>query len=796
MPHPSTVRTAPTAIVVGALVRTPGSEPSASGGARRRARRPTGAGVPSKTPERPATDARETARDITIGDIPDAVFATDLENRITHWADSAAAMFGYSAAEAIGQPFGMLLPFRMRDTEGDWDLLATIRTGSTWRGEGTIRLRDGSERWIESTIKPRVVDGRVIGSVSVARDVTQTVEAELRLTEGERFVNAILDVAGSLVIVLDPQGTVVRFNAACEQLSGYHAGDVIGHPIWELLIPPDELSDVQAVFADLRSGAFPATYENHWLCRDGYRRRIAWSSTCLTDDAGAVTHVIGSGMDVTEQRRTEDALRGIAAVGQILASHGPTGASLDAVLETLADHTGYRHLILLLLEGERLRIGASRGLTNLPGSVSLAQGIVGRVARTGEAAWVDDVRTDPDYIETSADVRSEIAVPLRADGRTIGVLDIEATADAPLTERDVQLAHTVAGRIASALLLGREQQALAQRAELLAALSEFARATNGILEPERLEPALMEALIRIFPGDVMTLTTLDRATGRYHLAAARGVAESIIGSEVLVGDGPAGRAIEQRAFIGPIELHRQDYASALRDEIALDALISVAVPLIRDETVLGAISVGRANLHHPFSDVECEVMQLLGAQTALAFANAQLHQEISELAIHDGLTGLYNRRHLDASLDLAFARWRRRHRRGGLTAIMFDLDHFGRFNKEHGHQAGDAVLRTFAGLMRERLRSSDLVARYGGEEFVVILEECELAGAVQIAEDIRASLEACVIDGPSGEQLRARVSAGCTAVDASHPSPEALLGAADVALSMAKRGGRNQVVAA
>jgi diguanylate cyclase (GGDEF)-like protein/PAS domain S-box-containing protein len=723
------------------------------------------------------------------------VFATDLENRITHWADSAASLFGYSATEAIGRSLGDLLPFRMRHAASEQELLATIRAGRTWRGEGTARLRDGTERWIESTVKPWVVGGEIVGSVSVSRDVTETVEAEMRLSDEKRFVSGVLDVAGSLVIVLDPAGTVVRFNRACEQLTGYRADEIVGAPIWDLLIPPDELAGVQATFADLRAGLFPNTYENHWLRRGGSRRLLSWSSTCLTDNDGAVTHVIGTGTDITEQRRTDDALRGIAAVGQVLASQGPSAASLDAVLGTLADRMGYDHLSLLIVEGDRLRVGAARGFTRIPDSLAIDQGIVGRVARTGTVAWVRDVRADPDYFEASPDVRSEIAVPLRADGRIIGVLDVEATETEPLTERDMRLAEAVAERVSSALLLGREQQALAQRAQLLGALSEFARATNAILEPDRLAPVLMTALERIFPGDVMTLTTLDRETGRYRLTAGRGVAESSIGAEVALGDGPAGRAIQQRAFLGPVELHRTDYASAVREDISVDALISVAVPLIRDDLVLGAISVGRANLDHPFSAVECEVMQLLGAQAALALANAQLHREVSELAIHDGLTGLYNRRHFDATLDLIFARWRRNRGTTGLAAIMFDLDHFGRFNKEHGHQAGDAVLRAFAGLLHERLRSSDLVARYGGEEFVVIMEDCEIADAVAVAEDVRTSLEALVIEGPAGQRLGARVSAGCAVVDPSAPTKEALLQAADDALFRAKRAGRNQVAA-
>lgn len=262
------------------------------------------------------------------------------------------------------------------------------------------------------------------------------------------------------------------------------------------------------------------------------------------------------------------------------------------------------------------------------------------------------------------------------------------------------------------------------------------------------------------------------------------------------GDGPAGKAIQTRRFFGPIQLVRADYASPLRHLIPLDSLISVAVPLIRDDLVLGAISVGRANLFHSFSQVECEVMGLLGAQAALALANAQLHAEVSELAIHDGLTGLFNRRHFDAALDLILARMGRLRQEPLLAAIMFDLDNFGRFNKEHGHAAGDAVLRSFAGLLRERLRSSDLAARYGGEEFVVILEDCRIEDAVRVAEEVRSTLDERVIPGPDGMRLHARVSAGCAALDPTERTKEALIGAADAALFMAKRAGRNRVMAA
>jgi two-component system cell cycle response regulator len=127
---------------------------------------------------------------------------------------------------------------------------------------------------------------------------------------------------------------------------------------------------------------------------------------------------------------------------------------------------------------------------------------------------------------------------------------------------------------------------------------------------------------------------------------------------------------------------------------------------------------------------------------------------------------------------------------------MFDLDHFGEFNKQYGHQVGDDVLRTFAGVLLNRFRLTDLVARYGGEEFIVVLEGATRDEAVQVAEEVRAALKERPVAGEDGAKLEVTVSAGCAEIDEAEPTGEQLLRTADVALFMAKRAGRNRVVAA
>ena len=774
-----------------AATRKRASAPPASSAVRPAAAASTPQSVPGPTL------VPTSAVEMILRHVQDAVFATDLVNRVTYWADSSERLFGYTAAEAVGKAFGELVPFEIADGNGEAGLLETVVAGKTWRGEGTVRRRDGAELWLESTVSPIVVDGSVVGSVSVSRDVTAAMAARRGLLAEQRFVDAVLDAAGSPVLVLDAQGLIVRFNHACEQLSGYASADVVGKPYWDALVPADEADAVRSAFFAVRDGAAPRVVEAHWSASDGGRPLIAWANATLADAEGIVTHVIGTGTDITEQRRAEDAHRGIDTVGEQLARQGPTPEVLDAVVQAVARQLGFRHVALFWLEDTVVRLGAQVGYPDQDVEFDPNQGVVGRVLRTGEAALVPDVTVDPDYHAGDTDVASEIAVPLQAEGHIFGVLNIESTADQPLTEADLRLATALAERLSGALLLGREQRGLAERARMFAALTDFARAASSVLQSERLWPALIEAVGAVVVADVIGVTVLEKATGRYILRAVRGMEAAAIGTEVKPGEGTSGQAIATREIVIRDDLERRRHKSAISPHVQDGALSTLAVPLIREDVVLGAITVGRAGSGAAFSRLEAEVMTLLGAQAALALANARLLDEVSELAVRDGLTGLFNRRQFDASLELVVARWRREIADARpLSAVLFDLDHFGRFNKEHGHQAGDAVLREFAAILRARFRGSDLVGRYGGEEFVVIMENATREDALAAADQVRAELENRTILGPDGQRLRAHVSAGCAAFDQTDPSPEAFLRTADVALAMAKRAGRNQVVAA
>lgn len=134
---------------------------------------------------------------------------------------------------------------------------------------------------------------------------TESERAEEALKKERDFVSAILDTSGALVVVLDQEGKIIRFNNACERTTGYSFNEVKDGHIWDFFLTPEELDQVKGVFEKLRTGHFQSQYENHWLARDGSRRLISWSNTVLLNNNGFVEYVIGTGIDVTDRKQAD-----------------------------------------------------------------------------------------------------------------------------------------------------------------------------------------------------------------------------------------------------------------------------------------------------------------------------------------------------------------------------------------------------------------------------------------------------------------------------------------------------------
>ncbi len=189
-----------------------------------------------------------------------------------------------------------------------------------------------------------------------------------------------------------------------------------------------------------------------------------------------------------------------------------------------------------------------------------------------------------------------------------------------------------------------------------------------------------------------------------------------------------------------------------------------------------------------------QVANMFAEQVGLSVANIRLRDALRNQSIRDPLTGLYNRRYLEETMERETRRAVRSSQ--GLGVLMLDLDHFKKFNDTYGHEAGDLVLRETAGFLLKSVRAEDIVCRFGGEEFVVILPLAELKITQARAERIRSRLrELSVVH--QGQSLGViTVSVGVAELPQHGATAKELLEAADAALYRAKKEGRDRVAVA
>ncbi|MGQ4646442.1 PAS domain S-box protein [Lyngbya aestuarii] len=177
----------------------------------------------------------------------------------------------------------------------------------TW--EHHFTTPDGSFYWLQWTTRA-IFDqaGSLAEFQAVGRDITNRKRIEEALKKERDLIAALLNTVGALVVVLDTEGQIVRFNHTCEQVTGYSFAEVQGKVARDLFVPTEELTAVNEVFARLHSGQQPIDHTTGWLTKNGSKRVISWSSTILLNDQGSAELIICAGIDITQARLTENIL--------------------------------------------------------------------------------------------------------------------------------------------------------------------------------------------------------------------------------------------------------------------------------------------------------------------------------------------------------------------------------------------------------------------------------------------------------------------------------------------------------
>jgi PAS domain S-box-containing protein len=168
----------------------------------------------------------------------------------------------------------------------------------------------------------------------VAFDISDLKRVEEELQEERNFVSAIVDTVGALVVVLDGDGRILRFNPACELTTGYSAEEVQGKCLWDLFLAAEEADRFKVIFELLRTDLLPQEYQSCWVTRRGDQRLIAWTSTLLPGNGDTDNYIIATGIDITERKQLEKAILDISAreqrrIGQDL--HDGLGQHLTGI---------------------------------------------------------------------------------------------------------------------------------------------------------------------------------------------------------------------------------------------------------------------------------------------------------------------------------------------------------------------------------------------------------------------------------------------------------------------------------
>ena len=456
-------------------------------------------------------------------------------------------------------------------------------------------------------------------------------------------------------------------------------------------------------------------------------------------------------------------------------------SSLDSVLRTIvdsvlagiaADHVELRTTGIALETTTPMVITGPEAITGIERVQALAAAR-GRAsdAEFGLAIGADELRR-----EVGVDVGTAAVAPLRYRGRTIGYLTALRDPGADdFDGEDAALLSAMANQavvsVENARLMEETEEALLE----LSAVYEIVQAQNREIGLEQMLSAIAEVVSSALPAD------------RVAVGVFPGSEEEL---EHVVTGGPE-RAVDPTALMERLD----EIVSSCPDETILEPGDDehgprLIAPLRHRSKMVALLVAHRCVGSNPFGPHELEMANVMGAQVAVAVANALLIEETQRLALTDSLTGINNRRHLFELGQRSFGAAKRYGR--PLSAVMFDIDHFKAVNDTYGHGVGDEVLVEVAARARRTVRDVDVLGRYGGEEFVVLLPETDRERGKTAAERIRAAIGDKPIETAAGP-LTVTVSAGIAEVAPDMNELVDLIDCADQALYEAKNAGRDCV---
>ena len=476
--------------------------------------------------------------------------------------------------------------------------------------------------------------------------------------------------------------------------------------------------------------------------------------------------------------------------------------SVHYALELLRRTLGLNTAVLLWLNdaGTHLKISelSTRSDDIHDAPFAAGDGVLGAVIARRERVSLHNLKPSykVPYYDGPCPVRALAALPLLEDQSLRGVLAIDRIENQPFTAHEEELAAQAARHCLRAIQNERVFVQLERAKVEQGKLYRAAQSLGAALSEKDVLDAAVRAAREIASFDFAAITVFDDKTRAHEVVAAKGVGgeiDDLVGARFTHNAGLVSMVVQNRCplpYRGEFDAAHQVVLTKRYPWPKVPSLL--VLPLILHERALGTLILG-ARRRHAFGEAVRPTLEVLASHLATSLSNARMIHQLETMATTDGMTGLLNKR---AMLDAAAQKVAAAARFGRpLSVLITDIDFFKQVNDTYGHDVGDVVIRGLGDVLKRQKRNTDVVARFGGEEFVVLCEQTDEKGAMLLAERIREELAKIVFHAPNGT-LSVTCSVGVCTFPESGRDWESLFKAADEALYVSKRSGRNRSTAA
>jgi diguanylate cyclase (GGDEF)-like protein/PAS domain S-box-containing protein len=690
---------------------------------------------------------------------------------------SCQRITGYKPEEFIRNPQLLIAIVHPEDREMILEYLQKhFQQNQPYFVDFRIITRTGETRWLAHQCQSVYSnDGQWLGRRVSSRDISEQKQIEQALRESEERYRRIIETTIEGVWVIDAANRTTFVNEQMATMLGCHVEDMMGKSMFEF-IDEDNWEIAAANLERQRLGIS----EQHDFKFRRQTGEILWTSVCMApifDTSNQYMGAFAMITDITKRKQIEQALRESEERFRLMADHAP-------VLIWISGNDALRYFFnqsWLFFTGRTLEQEVGNG-------------------------WIENIHPEDreEFLKVyqhKFQLREQFSLEYRlkrADGEYRWLLEkgipqvnqtreftgyIGSCIDVTESKKNRQQLREINAQLRDGM------NALEQRNQemvLLGEMNSFVQASSSLQEAHQMLADLLKPLFPDCGGGVFLLGESEHYV---EAVATWGSEDFVIPTLFRLDECWALR----RGCVHWIEAKSPNlFCQHIAQENFLPAE-SLCVPMMAQGNTLGLLYIAALSSGQ-LTPAKRQLARTVAEHLAVALANVKLQEKFKAQSMRDALTGLFNRRYLEESLEQEIHRARRNYYSVGI--VMIDIDYFKRFNDQFGHDAGDEVLKTVARLLQNSVRSSDIACRYGGEELTLILPEASLSDTLARSEQIRYRIEHLQLHHGNQSLGSITASFGVACFPEHGETLEAVLTIADTALYQAKALGRNRVVCA